>query len=64
RENFSFFDISIAWAINQITGKSIEEILREKKESEWKNVISDENIIQFENILSKIKQLNPKSETF
>ncbi|MCM8808747.1 MAG: hypothetical protein NC917_04415 [Candidatus Omnitrophica bacterium] len=64
RENFSFFDISIAWAINQITGKSIEEILREKKESEWKNVFSDENIIQFEDILSKIKQLNPKSETF
>ncbi|MFN4227068.1 MAG: hypothetical protein ACK4F0_02875 [Candidatus Ratteibacteria bacterium] len=64
REDFSFFDISIAWAINQITGKSIEEILREKKEKGWENVVLVENIVQFENIISKIKQLNPKSETF
>ncbi|MCM8784955.1 MAG: hypothetical protein NC827_03545 [Candidatus Omnitrophica bacterium] len=64
RENFSFFDISIAWAINQVTGQLIEKILREKQEKGWGSIISEGNMVQFENILSKIKQLNPKSETF
>ena len=64
RKNFSFFDISIAWAINQITGKSIEKILKDKEEKGWIYVIYEENIIQKENMVSKIKELNPKLETF
>ncbi|HOK56799.1 MAG TPA: hypothetical protein PKV21_01805 [bacterium] len=64
RKNFSFFDISLAWAINQITGKPVEKILKEKEENGWINIISSETTIQREDISSKIKELNPKSETF
>ena len=64
RKNFSFFDISIAWTINQITGKPIEKILKDKEEKGWIDVICQENIFQKENVLLKIKELNPKSETF
>lgn len=64
RNKFSFFDISIAWTINQITGKSIEKILKDKEEKNWINIVQSESYIQKENILSKIKELNPKSETF
>jgi len=61
RERFSFFDISIAWGINQIKGKSIEEILKEKEKENWYNILAG---IDINNLIEKLKALNPKSETF
>jgi hypothetical protein len=38
--------------------------LKDKEEKGWIDVICQENIFQKENVLLKIKELNPKSETF
>ncbi len=61
REKFTFFDISIAWAINQIKGKSMEEILKEKEKSNWYDILAEINI---NSLTEKLKELNPKLETF
>ncbi|MCM8804164.1 MAG: hypothetical protein NC833_02785 [Candidatus Omnitrophica bacterium] len=63
RENFSFFDISIAWAINQIKGIPIKEVLKEKKEKLWIEILNEIDINK-ENLIEKIKELNPKLKTF
>jgi len=61
RKKFSFFDISIAWAINQVKGKSIEDILKEKEKNNWYNILTEIDINTLE---EKIKELNPKLKTF
>lgn len=63
REKFSFFDISIAWTINQAQGSPIEKILKEKEEKTWIEVLNRIDINK-ENLIEKIKELNPKSKTF
>ncbi|MCS7181190.1 MAG: hypothetical protein NZ891_07600, partial [bacterium] len=62
RRDFSFFDITISWAINQLTGKPIEKILKEKEKSNWIDIIN-ETAIQKEVLGEKIKELNPKLKT-
>jgi hypothetical protein len=61
RNKFSFFDISIAWAINQIKGKSVDEVLKEKGKENWYNILAGINI---NTLTEKLKELNPKSKTF
>jgi hypothetical protein len=61
REKFSFFDISIAWAINQVKGKSVDEVLKEKEKENWYNILAG---IDINNLIEKLKALNPKSKTF
>ncbi|MGC8976114.1 MAG: hypothetical protein ACP5OB_00595 [Candidatus Ratteibacteria bacterium] len=63
RMNFSFFDISIAWAINQIKGIPLEKILKEKEDKNWIEVLSKIDIDK-EKLKEKIKELNPKLKTF
>lgn len=63
RENFSFFDISIGWAISQIKNISLELVLKEKELKTWKEILK-ENIKYKEEIIKKIRELNPKSESF
>ncbi|MCM8818997.1 MAG: hypothetical protein NC915_05945 [Candidatus Omnitrophica bacterium] len=63
RKNFSFFDISIAWAISQTSNIFLEKVLKEKELKTWKELLR-ENINQKEKIINKIRELNPKSESF
>lgn len=63
RKNFSFFDISLAWAINQIKGKEIDRILKEKEESNWIDILNRSDLDR-EKLKEKIKELNPKSKSF
>lgn len=63
RKNFSFFDISLAWAINQIKGKEIDRILKEKEESNWIDILNKPDLDR-EKLKEKIKELNPKSKSF
>ncbi len=62
REKFSFFDISIGWALSQIEKISLDKILNERKTKSWEEIINKYEIYQ--KLIEKIKELNPKSETF
>lgn len=63
RKNFSFFDISLAWAINQIKGKEIDRILKEKEDTNWIDILNRSDLDR-EKLKEKIKELNPKSKSF
>lgn len=62
REKYSFFDISIGWAINQTVDVPLTEILEEKETKTWeeifKNYLCGEN--SPDKVVLKIKELNPR----
>ncbi len=64
RKNFSFFDISIAWALSQIKGIPMEKILKEKQIKNWEDILIVEKDILKEKVIDKIKELNPRLESF
>jgi hypothetical protein len=57
RENYSFADISIAYAINQLTSKPIGKILRLKNNFGWRDVFSQYNC-SYNRASSIIKKLD------
>jgi len=63
RKKYSFFDISIGWAISETAGIPFEKIMKEKEDKSWKEIIdkcfSGCDYKKREEIASKIKELNP-----
>jgi len=63
RKKYSFFDISIGWAISETAGIPLEKIMKEKENKLWKEIIdkcfSGCDYNKREEIASKIKELNP-----
>jgi len=63
RKKYSFFDISIGWAISETGEIPFEKIMKEKENKSWKEIIdkyfSGSDYNKREEIASKIKKLNP-----
>ncbi len=57
KKRYSFADISIAYAINQITNKPIEKILRLKSDIGWSKVFSKYRC-SYNSVISKIEKLD------
>lgn len=66
REKHSFFDISIGWAVSQIIGTSLDEIMKEKENKSWDSILNScfcgKNYCKKENIAPLIEKLNPKKK--
>lgn len=64
RKKYSFFDISIGWAISDTAGIPFGKIMKEKEDKSWEEIIekyfSGSDYNKREEIASKIKKLNPQ----